>query len=131
MTTNKEIMILSAVLVIYLLSVKVVYGGLPTTLEEVQNEVQKSQTDRSQLESYIFNHNISIGLSDENKTAYNVSADWIPLEKLVQFAGTELLELTVREHKQRCDVGNAGNMINYTISTTDIDIEFPNRSGIC
>ena len=95
-------------LVIYLLSVKVVYGGLPTTLEEVQNEVQKSQTNRSQLESYIFNHNISIGLSDENKTAYNVSADWIPLEKLVQFAGTELLELTVREHKQRCDVEQCG-----------------------
>ena len=108
---------------------KVVYG-LPTTLEEVQNEVGKSQTDRSQLESYIFNHNISIGLSDENKTAFNVSADWIPLEKLVQFANTELLQITVREHKQRCDVGNEGNMINYTISNQP-DIEFPNRSGIC
>ena len=57
MTINKEIMILSAVLLIILLSVKVVYG-LPTTLEEVQNEEGKSQTDRSQLESYIFNHNI-------------------------------------------------------------------------
>jgi hypothetical protein len=129
MTINKEITILSAVFLIILLSVKVVYG-LPTTLEEVQNEEGKSQTDRSQLESYIFNHNISIGLSDENKTAFNVSADWIPLEKLVQFANTELLQITVREHKQRCDVGNEGNMINYTISNQP-DIEFPNRSGIC
>ena len=129
MTINKEIMILSAVLLIVLLSVKVVYG-LPTTLEEVQNEEGKSQTDRSQLESYIFNHNISIGLSDENKTAFNVSADWIPLEKLVQFANTELLQITVSEHKQRCDVDNEGDMINYTISNQP-DIEFPNRSGIC
>ena len=88
MITNKEIVILSAVLGIFLLSLKVVYG-LPTTLEEVQNEVEKSQTDRSQLESYIFNHNISIGLSEENKTAFNLSTDWIPLEKLMQFASTE------------------------------------------
>lgn len=129
MTIYKEIMILSAVLLIVLLSVKVVYG-LPTTLEEVQNEEGKSQTDRSQLESYIFNHNISIGLSDENKTAFNVSADWIPLEKLVQFANTELLQITVREHMQRCGVENKGDMINYTISNQP-DIEFPNRSGIC
>lgn len=129
MTINKEITILSAVFLIILLSVKVVYG-LPTTLEEVQNEEGKSQTDRSQLESYIFNHNISIGLSDENKTAFNVSADWIPLEKLVQFANTELLQITVREHMQRCGVENKGDMINYTISNQP-DIEFPNRSGIC
>ena len=129
MTINKEITILSAVLLIILLSVKVVYG-LPTTLEEVQNEVRKSQTDRSQLESYIFNHNISIGLSDENKTAFNVSADWIPLEKLMQYAQTELLQVTVREHMQRCGVENEGDMINYTISNQP-DIEFPNRSGIC
>ena len=129
MTIYKEIMILSAVLLIVLLSVKVVYG-LSTTLEEVQNEEGKSQTDRSQLESYIFNHNISIGLSDENKTAFNVSADWIPLEKLVQFANTELLQITVREHMQRCGVENKGDMINYTISNQP-DIEFPNRSGIC
>ncbi|MGC2431940.1 MAG: hypothetical protein WA393_12955 [Nitrososphaeraceae archaeon] len=129
MTIYKEIMILSVVLLIVLLSVKVVYG-LPTTLEEVQNEEGKSQTDRSQLESYIFNHNISIGLSDENKTAFNASADWIPLEKLVQFANTELLQITVREHMQRCGVENKGDMINYTISNQP-DIEFPNRSGIC
>jgi hypothetical protein len=129
MTNNKEIMILSVVFLIILLSVKVVYG-LPTTLEEVQNEVRQFQTERDQLESYIVNHNISIGLSDENKTAFNVSADWLPLENLIQYAGTELLDLTVREHKQRCDVGNKGDMINYTIST-NIDIEFPNRSGIC
>ena len=103
MTINKEIMILSAVLLIFLLSVKVVYG-LPTTLEEVQNEERQLQTHRSQLESYIVNHNISIGLSDENKTALNVSADWIPLENLIQYARTELLELTVKEHMQRCGV---------------------------
>ena len=114
---------------IFLLSVKVVYG-LPTTLEEVQNEVREHQADRSQLESYIFDHNISIGLNDKDKIAFNVSSDWFPLEKLTQFAGTDLLELAVREHMQRCGVGNQGDTINYTIST-DIDIEFPNRSGIC
>lgn len=128
MTINKEIMILSAVLLIILLSVKVVYG-IPTTLEEVQNEERELQTDRSQLESYIVNHNIRIGLSDENKTAFNVSANWIPLENLMQYGSTELLGVTVREHMQRCGVENEGDMINYTISNTDI--QFPNRSGIC
>ena len=49
MTIYKEIMILSAVLLIVLLSVKVVYG-LPTTLEEAQNVEKQLQTDRSQLE---------------------------------------------------------------------------------
>ena len=129
MTIYKEIMILSAVLLIVLLSVKVVYG-LPTTLEEVQNEERELQTDRSQLESYIFNHNINIELNDVNKTALNVSADWIPLERLMQYARTELLQITVREHMQRCGVENKGDMINYTISNQP-DIEFPNRSGIC
>jgi hypothetical protein len=52
MTINKEIMILSAVLLIILLSVKVVYGSLPTTLEEVQNAERELRTDRSQFESY-------------------------------------------------------------------------------
>jgi hypothetical protein len=129
MTIYKEIMILSAVLLIVLLSVKVVYG-LPTTLEEVQNEEGKSQTDRSQLESYIFNHHISIELNNVNKTALNISADWIPLERLMQYARTELLQITVREHEKRCGVENKGDMINYTISNQP-DIEFPNRSGIC
>ena len=129
MTINKEIMILSAVLLIVLLSVKVVYG-LPTTLEEVQNEEKQLQTERSQLESYIFNHHISIELNNVNKTAFNVSADWIPLERLMQYARTELLQITVREHEKRCGVENKGDMINYTISNQP-DIEFPNRSGIC
>ena len=123
-------MILSAVLLIGLLSVKVVYGGLPTTLEEVQNEEKQLQTDRSQLELYIFNHNINIELNNVNKTALNTSADWIPLERLMQYARTELLQITVREHMQRCGVENKGDMINYTISNQP-DIEFPNRSGIC
>jgi len=129
MTVNKEITILGAVLLIIILSVKVAYG-LPTTLEEVQNEERELQTHRSQLESYIVNHNISLGLSDENKTSLNVSANWVPLANLMQYGGTELLELAVREHEQRCHLGNEGDMINYTIST-NIDIEFPNRSGIC
>ena len=129
MTIYKEIMILSAVLLIGLLSVKVVYG-LPTTLEEVQNEEKQLQTDRSQLELYIFNHNINIELNNVNKTALNISSDWIPLEKLMQYARTELLQITVREHMQRCGVENKGDMINYTISNQP-DIEFPNRSGIC
>ena len=30
---------------------------------------------------------------------------------------------------QRCGVENKGDMINYTIS--DSEIEFPNRKGIC
>jgi hypothetical protein len=128
MTINKEIMILSAVLLIILPSVKVVFG-IPTTLEEVQNEERELQTDRSQFESYIVNHNISIGLSDENKTAFNVSADWIPLERLMQYGSTELLGISVREHMQRCGVEKEGDMINYTISNSDI--QFPNRSGIC
>jgi hypothetical protein len=95
-----------------------------------QNEERQFEPHRSHLESYILNHNISIGFSDENKTGFNVSAGWKPLENLMQYAGTELLELTVKEHKRRCDVGNKRDMINYTIST-NIDIEFPNRSGIC
>ena len=130
MTINKEIMILSAVLLIVLPSVKVVYGvGIPTTLEDVQNAERKLQTDRSQLESYIINHNISIGLSDENKTAFNLSADWIPLDNLMQFATTDLLQITVSEHQQRCGAESEGDRINYTISNTDI--QFPNRTGIC
>lgn len=108
---------------------KVVYGSLPTTLEEVLNEQRELQTDRSQFESYIVNHNISIGLSDDNKTAFNISADWIPLDRLMQYGSTELLGVTVREHMQRCGVENEGDMINYTISNSDV--EFPKRSGIC
>ncbi|MGA8565838.1 MAG: hypothetical protein WB587_13905 [Nitrososphaeraceae archaeon] len=44
---------------------------------------------------------------------------------------TELLEVAVTEHMQRCEGKNEGDRINYTISNTDIHIEFPNRSGIC
>lgn len=128
MTINNEIRILSALLLIALPSVKVVYG-IPTTLEEVENEERELQTDRSQLESYIINHNISLGLSDEDKTAFNISADWIPLDNLMQFAGTDLLQIAVTEHQERCGAGKDGNRINYTISNTDI--QFPNRSGIC
>ena len=128
MTNNKEIMILSVVFLIILLSVKVVYG-LPTTLEEAQNAEKESQTDRSQLESYIFDHNISIDLNNVNKTALNISADWIPLERLMQYASTELLQIAVSEHMQRCGVENKGEMINYTISNSEV--EFPNRLGIC
>jgi len=127
MTIYKEIMILSAVL-LTVVSVKVVYG-LPTTLEEAQNEEKESQTDRSQLESYIFDHNISIDLNNVNKTALNISADWIPLERLMQYARTELLQIAVSEHMQRCGVENKGAMINYTISNSEV--EFPNRHGIC
>jgi hypothetical protein len=50
MTIYKEI-ILSAVLFIVLRSVKVVYG-LPTTLEEAQNEEKQLQTDRSDMINY-------------------------------------------------------------------------------
>ena len=83
MTISKEIMILSAVLLVSLLSVKVVYGvGIPTTLEDVQNAEREFQTDRSQLESYIVNHNISLGLSNKDKNEFNISADWIPLDKV-------------------------------------------------
>ena len=128
MTIYKEIMILSAVLSIVLLSVKVVYG-LPTTLEEAQNAEKQLQTDRSLLELYIFNHNINIQLNNVNKTALNISADWVPLERLMQYARTELLQITVREHMQRCGIENKGDMINYTISNSVV--EFPNRSGIC
>jgi hypothetical protein len=124
-----ELVILVSVLVAFLLGLKVAYGSLPTTLEEVQTEETESQTDRSQLESYIVNHNISLGLNNANKTALNISADWIPLERFIQYAGTDLLQITVREHMQRCGVENDGDMINYTISNSDI--EFPNRSGIC
>ena len=127
MTIYKEIMILSAVL-LTIVSVKVVYG-LPTTLEEAQNAEKESQTDRSQLESYIFDHNISIDLNNVNKTALNISADWIPLERLMQYARTELLQIAVSEHMQRCGVENKGEMINYTISNSEV--EFPNRHGIC
>jgi len=130
MTINKEIISLSAFLVIFLLSLKVVYG-LPTTLEEVQNEVRKHQADRSQLVSYIFNHNISLELSGVNKTALNISAGWTPIEGLTQYMSTELLKVAVTEHMQRCEGKNGGDRINYTISNTDIDIKFPNRSGIC
>lgn len=129
MIKKLELVILVSVLVAFLLGLKVAYGGLPTTLEEVQNEERELPTDRSQLESYIVNHNISIEVNDENKTAFNISTDWIPLEKLMQFAGTDLLQITVREHMQRCGIENDGDMINYTISNSDI--EFPNRSGIC
>jgi hypothetical protein len=128
MIKKLELVIFVSVLFIILLSVKVVYG-IPTTLEEVENEERELQTDRSQLESYIINHNISIGLSDENKTAFNISADWIPLDNLMQFAGTDLLQITVTEHQQRCGAEKEGNRINYTISNTDI--QFPNRSGVC
>ena len=128
MIKKLELVIFVSVLLIILLSVKVVYG-IPTTLEEVENEERELQTDRSQLESYIINHNISIGLSDENKTAFNISADWIPLDNLMQFAGTDLLQITVTEHQQRCGAEKEGNRINYTISNTDI--QFPNRSGVC
>jgi hypothetical protein len=127
MTIYKEIMILSAVLLI-VVSVKVVYG-LPTTLEEAQNEEKESQTDRSQLESYIFDHNISIELNNVNKTALNISGDWVPLERLMQYASTELLQIAVREHMQRCGVENQGDTINYTIANSKV--EFPNRRGIC
>jgi hypothetical protein len=44
---------------------------------------------------------------------------------------TELLGIAVREHMQRCEGKNEGDKINYTISNTDIDIQFLNRSGIC
>ena len=47
----------------------------------------------------------------------------------MQYARTELLQITVNEHKHRCGVENKGDMINYTISNQP-DIEFPNRSGI-
>jgi hypothetical protein len=120
---------LVSVLIAFLVDLKVAYGSLPTTLEEVQNEERELQTDRSQFELYIVNHNISIGLSDENKTAFNLSADWIPLERLMRYGSTELLGISVREHKQRCGVENEGDMINYTISNSDI--HFPNRRGIC
>ena len=53
MTINKEIRFLSAVLVIFLLSLKVVYG-LPT--KEAQNEERRllqQQANRPELESYI------------------------------------------------------------------------------
>jgi hypothetical protein len=129
MTIRGETIILSAVLVIFLFSLKVVYGGIPTTLEEVQNEEAKSQTDRTQLESYIVNHNISMKINEENRTALNLSSDWIPLENLMQYAETDLLQVSVREHMQRCGAENEGNKINYTISNTDI--QFPIRSGIC
>lgn len=99
-------------------------------LEEAQNVEKQLQTDRSELELYIFNHNINIKLNNVNKTALNISADWIPLERLMQYARTELLQITVSEHMQRCGVENKGDMINYTISNQP-DIEFPNRSGIC
>lgn len=127
MTIYKEIMILSAVLLI-VVSVRVVYG-LPTTLEEAQNEEKELQTDRAPLESYIFSHNISLDLNNVNKTALNVSAHWIPLERLMQYASTELLQIAVREHMQRCGVENKGEMINYTISNSKV--EFPTRRGIC
>ena len=39
-----------------------------------QNEERQFEPHRSNLESYILNHNISIGFSDENKTGFNVSA---------------------------------------------------------
>ena len=120
-------MILSAVLLI-VVSVKVVYG-LPTTLEEAQNAEKESQTDRSRLESYIFDHNISIELNNVNKTELNISGGWIPLERLMQYARTELLQIAVREHMQRCGVENQGDMINYTIANSKV--EFPNRRGIC
>ena len=128
MIEKLELLVLVSVLVAVLVGVKVAFG-LPTTLEEVQREVRESQSDRSQLESYVYNHNISIGLNNINKIALNLSADWIPLEGLTQFMTTKLLGITVREHMQRCGVENVGDMINYTISNSDV--EFPNRSGIC
>ena len=44
--------------------------------------------------------------------------------------GVEYFGKLRREHMQRCGK-NEGDKINYTISNTDIDIQFPNRSGIC
>ena len=130
MIKKLELLILVPVLVAFLVGLKVAYG-LPTTMEEVQNEERKHQAARSELESYIFNHNISLELSGVNKTALNISAGWRPIEELTQYMTTELLEVAVTEHMQRCEGKNEGDRINYTISNTDIHIEFPNRSGIC
>ncbi|HEY7109849.1 MAG TPA: hypothetical protein VH415_10495 [Nitrososphaeraceae archaeon] len=131
MTINKEIMTLCAVLVmIFLLSLKVVYGiGIPATQEDAENAERDSQTGRSQLESYIVNHNISIRLNDETKNEFHISADSIPLEKVMQFADTYLLQITVAEHQQRCEAGDKVGRINYTISNSVV--QFPNRTGIC
>jgi hypothetical protein len=92
--------------------------GLAGSLEELQNEVNNGTRYRTELETYLLEHNMS--KSEETGTglpttpAYEI---WVPLQyELIIAQETALLESIVKEHMELCKKpfdGKSENIIRF------------------
>jgi hypothetical protein len=91
------------VLLILALTSQSVYSA--SSLEELAQEAASDTAYRTELENYIFSHNITIAVESlPDKQGYINSNN-------VQYFDTETLELVVKFHMQQCATQNKGDVV--------------------
>jgi len=88
--------------------------GIAGSLEELENEVTGSDEYRTELESYIALHNITIGLNrDDGRFAgFAEGAMWVPIKDMKDMKfETNQYELIVTKHMQKCETVSKGSIV--------------------
>jgi hypothetical protein len=121
MSKKIEILFLSVVLVIVLISFKFAYGA--NSLAELKNEVTHPAGYRAELEQYIIDHKMSIAfnVNGEPPLEGESIAYWMPMYDLrnletntMDLWSIEALETFVKEHMKICEPLTKGSLGNVS-----------------
>lgn len=138
-----EVVIIAAVLIGFLIAMQLVYGQTAGSLEELKNEVVGTDSYRNELVTYIVEHKIDSGMTEEARIGFHYNDSWLHMSDNItalKGADIDVLENLVKEHLALCQGEPKGKMINYTCSFVEENYEklglsgmdwLPYRKGIC